>query len=116
VPGGGIENGESKLQAVKREVQEEVGIDITNAHIEALGKSTGQIEKVLQDTGERVLVEMTFYDFKVNLPQNAKDVSLTFGDDLGEAKWFSITELPQITLGEAVKSILQRMGYVSQGS
>lgn len=43
VPGGGIDSGETELDAVIREVHEEVGIDISGAIItELTGVPTGQ--------------------------------------------------------------------------
>ena len=53
VPGGGIDEGESKVDATKREILEEVGIDISDARIEPVELvQTGIAEKTLRDTGE----------------------------------------------------------------
>lgn len=68
VPGGGIEDqdkapteAQTRRNALIREILEETGIDIRNETITQLpGVQTGQSEKVLRDSGERVLVEMTF--------------------------------------------------------
>ena len=47
IPGGGIEEGESKIDAIKREVLEETGIDIENYKIELVDdKGSGESEKV----------------------------------------------------------------------
>lgn len=111
VPGGGAEPGETMLQAVIREIREEVGIDISAAKIEELSwVSTGQSEKVLRETGERVLVDMTFHDFKVQLSVKAANVALAFEDDLAIAQWFTMTELVDLTLSLATKHILEKMG------
>ena len=61
VPGGGVDEGESQYQALRREMQEETGIDITTGKITQVNTSTGEHEKTLRDTGERVHVNMTFF-------------------------------------------------------
>ena len=61
---------ETKIDALKREIKEETGIDITTAEIEQIeGVLNGQSEKVLRETGEKVLVDMDFYNFKVTLQE-----------------------------------------------
>ena len=77
VPGGGVEDKETKLDAVIRETLEEVGLDISKAQIEEIpGTSSGESEKTLRDSGERVLVRMVFYDFKVTIPSSSVDIRL----------------------------------------
>lgn len=115
VPGGGIEPGETKLEAVIRETKEEVGIDISGAEIEEiLGTSTGKSEKKLRDTGEQVLVVMEFFDFKVNLPVESTDVQLKFDDDLSKAQWFSSTDLQELQLGVPTQNTLSKIGFITK--
>ncbi len=113
VPGGGINPDETELDAVKREVLEEVGLDISNAHIEAIdGESYGESRKQLRDTQEIVLVKMTFHDFLVRLLLKASDVDLKFEDDLADARWFTKTELQDLELAPGTAGTLKKLGII----
>ena len=78
IPGGGVETGETKIQTLVREVQEESGIDITPFGIELVDNSMiGEAEKVLRESGEKVLAKMKFFTYKVTLDKPAAQISVT---------------------------------------
>lgn len=113
VPGGGIEPGESMTAAIKREIFEETGIDISKGKVEQLTDDiTGESEKTLRDTGERVLVKMNFFNFIVKLPKTADEINIKAGDDFTDASWFAVEDLPKMELAPPSVTTLQNLGYL----
>lgn len=49
---------------------------------------------------------MDFYDYRIDLKQNAEDVALRTEDDWYEPRWFSISELNDASLGESTRNTL----------
>lgn len=110
VPGGGVDEDESQSDALKREILEETGIDLSSAQIEKVeGMLTGQSRKTLRETNEQVVVQMRFYNYKVTLPQHSKKIALSTQDDFIEAGWFEIDDLPQLKLSPPTIATLQKM-------
>ena len=113
IPGGGIDDGESKEAAAKRETLEEAGIDINDAQIEAIELvQSGTTEKTLRDTGERVLVDMTFYNFKVTIDLPAKSIPIRLEDDFGYAEWVPISKLKDRSYSPSVESLLKYLNLI----
>lgn len=112
VVGGGIELGETGPEAVVREIGEEVGIDASDAEITQIGEPHGgQGEKKLE-TGEKVLVRMTFFDYLVRLPMTAADVQLNLGVEIAETNWFPINQpAPEgVTIAPSTLSTIRLLG------
>lgn len=113
IPGGGIDEGETKEQAVKREILEEVGIDISSAQIYLIPETqTGITEKTLRGTGERVLVDMTFYNFKVDIDLPANKIDIKLEDDFGYAEWVPFDDLTGKTYSPSVEQLLKSLNLI----
>ena len=108
IPAGGIDPGETKVEALIREIMEEVGIDIRRAVIRLLPEvQTAKTQKTLRDTGERVLVDMTFYNFKVMIDKPSTRLPIVLEDDFGYAEWVAFRDLGEKPYSPSVRSLLK---------
>lgn len=114
IPGGGIDQNESKHDALQREIKEEVGIDISDYTFELVDdKNIGTAEKTLKETGERVLVTMHFSVYKIRiLDKKHNEIRAHLNDDLVTYKWFNLSELQTIPLTPPSITLFKKLGYI----
>lgn len=114
IPGGGIDEGENKIEALIREIKEETGIDISRYNIELVdNEGKGESEKVLKDTKEKVCCKMTFNVYKVIIDdKDSLEIEIKLEDDLVEYKWVDSSTLSLIKLTPPSIRLFRRLGYL----
>lgn len=112
-PGGGVEKGETQLEALAREMGEEINIDISKATITLLDdKGEGESEKKLKDTGEVVKVKMKFFVYKIDFDKNAEDIDVKPSDDIGKLSWVDSSRLKDVKLTPPSVKLFNRLGWL----
>ena len=111
--GGGIDEGEDHRTALNREIVEETGIDISKYPATFVYESTGESDKNLRDTGERVHVKMKFFDYRVVIDdKDCKDIKVTISDEHTAYKWAEIPEIKNLKISPPSVELFEKLGYL----
>jgi 8-oxo-dGTP diphosphatase len=98
LPGGLIEVGETVEEAVRREVAEECGIEVT------VGPLLGTFEPIHRDEDGRVRYHFVVLDFLAHY----RSGELRAGDDAADLCWASPEELGRYALMPATRTMIAR--------
>ena len=96
LPGGAQQLGETVAEAARREVKEEVGLEVT------LGDIVATVDLIERDPQGRIRYHYTLIDFVAE----ARGAVLRPGSDAADARWFSVAEIEALGLwSETVRVI-----------
>lgn len=102
IPGGLVEVGERIVDAVKREVKEETGIDVE------VGRLIDVIENIVVDEDGRVKFHYILIDFEAK-PISEK-LEVRPSPEVLEARWFTPEEIKNLPITRTARILFRKMG------
>lgn len=99
VPGGTVKLGEKLVDAVKREVKEETGLEIE------VGKLIDLVEVLTKDEKGRIEYHYVIADYEAKVIGG----KLKASSDALEVKWFNLNEIDKIEATKSTKKILKKI-------
>lgn len=98
LPGGLVELGETTAEAIRREIREECGIDITVVDV------AGVLDRVIRDAHGRVRYHYVLVDY-LAVPESEAIVA---GTDAAECRWVEIERVGELDVTEGLTDMIRR--------
>jgi ADP-ribose pyrophosphatase YjhB (NUDIX family) len=98
LPGGLVELGETTLEAARREVQEECGLDVR------IGPVAGVLDRVIRDGDGRVRYHWVLVDYLAY----TESMSLAAGSDAAEAQWVPVGDVHRYDTTDGLLDMIER--------
>lgn len=96
LPGGAVELGETLVEAIKREIKEEVSIDVE------IGGLVGVYERIIPDAVKRIKYHYVLIDYwGATISGQARARS-----DISEVQWVFLDDLDSLGLGDEVRETI----------
>ncbi len=105
LPGGGVEPGERIDDALRREVREELGIEL--ASFEPLLFKDAILEKTFPD-GSRQPLHMIFLIYRCS----PASMSISVNEEFSEYAWVDADGLSKLALSDLTRATLLSAGYI----
>lgn len=106
LPGGLVELGETTREAVRREIAEECGLQIT------VGDVAGVLDRVIHDAQGRIRYHWVLVDY-VAFPESG---TLCAASDADEAQWVEVDQVERLETTDGLMDMIRRAVALAERS
>jgi 8-oxo-dGTP diphosphatase len=105
LPGGLVNVGETTVDAVRREVEEECGITIR------VGDVAGVIDRIVRDAAGRVRYHYVLVDYLAGADSDA----VAAGSDAADCRWVEVERVGELDITEGLVDMIRRAVALRRG-